>query len=499
MKRLFPINLVILVVIIAFIAFFAFGCGCTTMQKCRVNQTISPLQFGLTEAKTGEERYNVLLRTHREAQKRGVGVSYAWIKSIDLTIPVNATSIPIAYRTDFAGVTIRVENKQKGLYLFTMTSKMTPVTVSGREIDYRDYSNNSALWSGDKLLVISDQTPWVENRRGHDYGATRKDIVLVKKGTGMNNPVQKYSTSSSSPAGAYRDVTNSSKIVFKNIKFERTANSTQKTYLVRIENQYGVELSNITINTPDGTGLYGDRAVYIVNCIDVKLSDITINGTYSLPGAYGYGISLDNVYDFRVDNLYARANWGVFGNNNVNRAYLKNCDFNRFDIHCYGRDVSFENCNFVDLYNQFSSVYGNVSFKNCTFNGFRPILIESSYNAYTAFDATFEGCVFNFDKEHYSVVDFSGFGKEVNTRPELREKCLPNVTIKDCKVNLSGGQKKWYVYNTKKTKEYKGLFSHISKVFIEGVSTNGDTLGFVVFSKTIETVNDIELNTSFKQ
>ena len=172
---------------------------------------------------------------------------------------------------------------------------------------------------------------------------------------------------------------------------------------------------------------------------------------------------------------------------------MKNCDFNRFDIHCYGRDVSFENCNFVDLYNQFSSVYGLISFKKCTFTNFRPVLIESSYNAYTAFDVKFEECVFNFDAEHYSVIDFSGFGKEINSRPELREKCLPNVTMKECSVNLIDGQKTWYVYNTKKTKDFDGDFSYISKVVIEGLSTNDNTAKMETFSLKVKTENNVEL------
>lgn len=467
--------------------------GCKSISSCCGKRDVNPLQYGLNSAKTGEERYNVLLKTHKEAQKRGVGVSYASIKTIELVIPANATSIPLTCRTDFAGVTIRVENKQKGLYLFSMSSKLTSVTVSGREIDNRSFVNNQALRSGVKLLVISDKTPWVENRRGHDYGATRKDIMLVKNGKGKNGTVQSYSTPSSAPEGKYRDVTNAPKTVFKNVKFERTISSTEKTYLVKMENQYDVELSNITIKTPDGTGLTGDRAVYIINCLDVTLSDITINGTYSKKGTYGYGISLDNTYNLRVNNLYARANWGVFGNNNINMAYLKNCDINRFDIHCYGRDVSFENCNFVDLYNQFSSVYGNVSFKNCTFTNFRPILMESSYNAYTAVDVKFEGCIFNFGNEHFSVVDFSGFDKEVNSRPELRAKCLPNVTMKDCRVNLADGQKTWYVYNTKKTKGYDGVFSHVSKVVIEGLSTDGNSSKMEVYSLKVKTANNVEL------
>ena len=479
----------------AFLALIVLFCTarCKVISGFCVGQGVNPLQYGLNEAKTGEERYYVLQHTHEEAKRLGVGVSYDGVKTIDLTIPAKAKPIPLTHYTDFAGVTIRVDNNQKGLYLFTLSADLKPVNVSGEEIDSKDFRNNPTLYSGRKLLVITDKTPWVEKRKGHDYGAMRKDIMLVNNGRGSNEPIQSYYTNTTVPECYYCDVSGVPKIVFKNVKFERTSSSTQKTSLVKIENQYGVELANVTINTPEGTGLYGDRAIYIVNCADVEFSDITINGTYSLPGTYGYGISLDNVYDFRVDNLYARANWGMFGNNNVNKAYLKNCDFNRFDTHCYGRDVKFEKCNFVDLYNQFSAVYGKISFKDCTFTDFRPILIESSYNSYTAFDVSFEGCVFNFNEKHYCIIDYSGFDKELNSRPELREKCLPNVAMKNCQVNLTNGVKKWYVYNTQRTKAYDGIFAYVSEVEIKDVTTNRSNAQMEVYSHKIKTANKVNL------
>ena len=483
----------------AFLALIVLFCTarCKVISGFCVGQGVNPLQYGLNEAKTGEERYYVLQHTHEEAKRLGVGVSYDGVKTIDLTIPAKAKPIPLTHYTDFAGVTIRVDNNQKGLYLFTLSADLKPVNVSGEEIDSKDFRNNPTLYSGRKLLVITDKTPWVEKRKGHDYGAMRKDIMLVNNGRGSNEPIQSYYTNTTVPECYYCDVSGVPKIVFKNVKFERTSSSTQKTSLVKIENQYGVELANVTINTPEGTGLYGDRAIYIVNCADVEFSDITINGTYSLPGTYGYGISLDNVYDFRVDNLYARANWGMFGNNNVNKAYLKNCDFNRFDTHCYGRDVKFEKCNFVDLYNQFSAVYGKISFKDCTFTDFRPILIESSYNSYTAFDVSFEDCIFNFDDSHSSLIDFSGFDKEVNSRPELQAKCLPNVTIRNCHVSLSDGLKKWYVYNTKKIRGFNGKFDYISKVVTEGSDELYSQME--LYSHKIKTTNKVEVSNNIKQ
>lgn len=475
-------------------------CSCNVIKHIRDDgQTINPLQFGLNDAKTGEERFYVLKKTHEEAQRLGVGVSYAGIKEIELEIPKGAKSIPITHFTDFAGVVFQVENKQKGIYLFSLTAKISPVEVSGDEIDNRDFSKNKVLKSGDKLLIINDKTPWVEKRRGHDYGATRKEIMLIKDGRSSNGPVQSYRTPSSNPEGYYCDVANSKKTIFKNITFDRLQSSTQPTYLIKIDNHYDVELSDITINTPEDTGLYGDRAIYIANSLKVTIKNITINGTYSQTEEaeygkkYGYGISLNNVYDFYAYNLYARANWGVFGTNNVHKAELKKCDINRFDIHCYGRDVSFKECNFVNLYTSFSSVYGLLSYKNCTFTDCKPVLTGGSYNAYVGYDVCFENCTFNLSKNNNSIIDFSGFCTDENSRPELKKKCLPNVTVIDCRVNVADGMKKWYIYNTKKTGNYDGRFYYISNVVLKGVKTNNEAVKMDIYSKEIRTANSVKI------
>lgn len=469
---------------------------CARIPMNRVNHFLNPCQFGLNEARTGKERYYALQRTHDAALKMGAGVSYTGIKEIVLDIPADAKPLPLTHYTDFAGVSIVVNNNKKNFYLFSLSSKLFSVKVDGREIDNKDFSGNSILKSGKKLLVISDKTPWVEKRIGYDYGATRKDIMLVENGKSENGPMQSYCTSASIPDCRYCEV-EGSKIVLKDVNFSRTNNSTKKTYFVKIENQYNIELSGIRITTPEGSGLYADKAIDIANCANVTLKDVTINGTYSLPKQYGYGVSMDNVYKLEVDNMFARANWGVFGNNNLQRAILQDCDINRFDIHCYGKDVRFENCNFEDLYNQFSSMYGEVVFENCIFTKFTPVLIEGTYNAYTAFDVVFENCTFNIDKNHTTIFKVYGFSGRENSRPELKQKCLPNIDLRDCRVNVSEGVDKWYVYNTNNLSDYEGRFSYISKVRVERLSTNMKERTISVFSNNINSVNKIQLQLDY--
>jgi hypothetical protein len=231
----------------------------------------------------------------------------------------------------------------------------------------------------------------------------------------------------------------------------------------------------------------------MLNCVDVTLDGISINGTYSLPKRFGYGVSLDNIYNLQVKKMYARANWGVFGNNNVNKAILQDCDINRFDIHCYGKDVSFENCSFVDFYNQFSSMYGLISFKHCTFTRFTPVLIEGTYNAHTGFDIVFEDCTFNLDKDHTSIFSIFGMSKKENSRPELKESCLPNISMLECRVNVPDGVEKWCIYNTSKMNGYEGAFSYISKVIVKRLSTNAKPETMNVFSKFVNTKNEVRI------
>lgn len=478
--------------VLFFIFFFLlYSCSSSLPLNSR-SGTLNPLQFGFNDAKTGEERYYVLQRTHKEAERLGVGVSYVGIDEIKLVIPKGAKPLPITHYTDFAGVTIQVENQQKNMFLYSLSADIKPVDVTGEEIDSRDFSKNETLKSGVKLLIVNDSTPWVENRPGHSYGYTRKEIMLLKKGKSGNDPVLSYRTTTSKPIGFYCDISNSRKTVFKNVTFTRTANSTAITYLVKIENHYDIELSNITINTPDGTGLYGDRAIRIINCLKISMADVKINGTYSQPKdaaygtKYGYGISLDNTYDFYAYNLYARAHWGVFGNNNVHKATLEKCDINRFDIHCYGRDISFVDCNFVDLYNSFGSVYGLLSYKNCTFTNCKPLLIDDTYNTYVGNDVYFENCTFNLNKKKNSIIYFRGYIVAENPRPELKEKCLPNVTMINCRVNVTSDMKAWYIYNTDKVANGEDGIGYLSDVIITGLITNDENVRKEAFSRLIK-------------
>ena len=466
--------------------------GITVQQRTFARQFVNPINYGIKNAKTGEERYNILLKCHEDAIHRGCSISYNGLRTLELEIPSNPKSIPLPPFVDFADACIKVKNNQKDFYLFEMKSDLEPVEVNGTQIDCRNYQAVKSLRKGLGLLVIKDNSPWVENRRGHNYGHTRRDIVLVENGVGKNGPISSYSTESSKPAANFRPVSKEAKII-KNIRFKRSKGSTYKTYLVHITNQYNISLERITIVTPDDKEKYGDVAIRMTNCYDVELSEVSIYGTYSQERKFGYGISLNNVYGLHVKNMYARAKWGVFGTNNLQNVKLEDCDINRFDIHCYGRNVRAENCKFSGLYNQFSSIYGRIDFEGCEFKNFVPVLIEASYNAYTPFELMWNNCVFYIDEQHNYLMTLSGVPRQVNSRPELNRKCLPNIAIKGCKVIVKKGTKEWYIVKTGGV-NYKNSFDYISEIDIKDIMLVGDkNAKFKVFSEYVKTTKNINL------
>ena len=452
-------------------------------------ECLSPLSYSILDATSGVERYRALERCHRDAVKRNAPISYAGIKTLDIEIPAGAESIPLPDEVDFAGVQLNVLNTQRGFVLFTSTKGSSPVQVTKASIDSGVFADDAEFSKGLHLLIIEDGTPWVKNREGYDYGATRRDVLVVEDGVAKNRVTSPYDNECSSPKTSFVQV--GSQKTYRNLKFGRDPKSTKITYLFAINNSYDVTISDIAIKTPQDNDLYGDAAIQIKNSAKVRMADITIDGTYSQSGKYGYGINLDNVAMFSGERIHARARWGVFGTNNMNGAVLRDCDINRFDIHCYGKDVSCYDCRFSDLYNQFSSVFGDVYFEKCTFTNFIPVLIESSYNAYTPFDLTFKECTFNLTAKRNYLMTLFGLEASHNSRPELSRKALPNITIKNCTVNLAEDVKDWYIINTGRV-SYKEPLDYIKKIEVNRLKIAGN-IDYRIFSTELETTEPLKL------
>lgn len=405
---------------------------------------LSPNDFGLTRARSGEERFRILYKTHTAAVAAGVNVSYAGIKRIDLEIPQDAVSIPLTEKNDFAGVEFRVHNTKKNFCLFIYSPKSTAVTVSKRDIDRGDFRSYSQLARGRVLLAVSDEKPWVENREGYKYGHVRKDILLLKNGLAQNKTVMPYNNSNSSHSCAFYPMRINGMTV-SNVSLQRSENSTFKTYLMNVSGVDGLKLENVSIHTPENQG-ESDVAITIKDCTNVTFEKVRIDGTYSRSDHSGYGVSMNNIWNFKVRKMYGHGNWGVFGTNNVNVASFEDSDINRFDIHCYGRDVSFKNVTFRDKYNQFASVFGTISFEGCTFIDFRPIVNGPSYNAYVEYDVVMKDCVIRQSQGKVVLIDEGYIDNRVNSRLELSHRCLPNIDISNLTIQVGEEVQKAYLF-----------------------------------------------------
>lgn len=457
---------------------------------------VTPLEYGLNDANSGEERYYALKRCHEDAVKNGYNISYQGIKEIMISIPHDATTLPLPDETDFSGVKMVIDNHTKHFRLYSMqgTSEVIEI-VNNKTIDSGDYSSNEMLSRGLKVVFLQDETPWINTRLGYNSSEVykRKDIIVVKNGKAMNKPIMPYDNANSKPKVWYSSFTANKKVI-KNMEFIRTASSTFITSPLALRFMYNVEISNITVETPKESSIEsGDACFIIEDCARITMNNIKIDGTYSTPKLTGYGIRLLNVYDIRINKLSAHGGWGIFGNYNVNQVTLKDCDVNRFDVHYYGKDIKSVNCIYRDLYNQFASVYGDVIFKNCEFINTIPVLMESSFNAFTPFNLIWKNCTFHLTKNKNYLITLFGVPEPYNERPELRRKCLPNITIKKCKIYLDDDVEKWQVVRTQGV-AYKDSFDYITDVTINNVKVmSNEEKPFEMYSEELRTTRRVNI------
>ena len=179
-------------------------CLLSVVHNTVYSQTITPFQYGLKDAQTPEDIYRVLLRTHQAADSCGGIVSYAGIDTLCMTIPADAQSIPLQKNNDFGGTVFIVNNGSKELFLFQYSPAAEPILVYDtlalcHAIDSGNFRNIPGLAEGDWLLRIVDSTPWVDRRRGYQYGHYREDIMILHNGISYDTTAMPYSFGGSRP------------------------------------------------------------------------------------------------------------------------------------------------------------------------------------------------------------------------------------------------------------------------------------------------------------
>lgn len=456
-----------------------------------IAKSLNPLDFGLSDAQSGEERFDVLRRCHEQAKTLGLDVSYIGIDSVMITIPLGAKPIQISKRTDFAGAKLKVANNSQDMFLFILAAEdVKPISIIGGQIckgktikELEDIDNC--------LLLVEDQTPWVAKRKSSGKAFYRKDIITVKNGKLLNAPIASYVTAQSMPKCSYWIISNDKKF-FKNLKFVRTNDSNYKTRLIKCLYQYYLEISNIDVYTPPNDVLYGDGIISVQNSCKIRLNEIKIEGSYSKTDVYGYGVTMSGDYDVEIVDMYGHANWGVFYVDNTQKVRLKNCDVNRFDCHCYGKDFELKNSILTGSHSAYGSMFGSITFENCKFNDTDALGLRQGYNANTPFDVYFKNCEFILTQQHECIIRINGLSNEINDREELSRKSFPNLHMKNCKVRLREGQTKWYLFVTGKIR-YEGTIDYLKAVDVDGLEVEKQSnLDFA--SGKINTTDTLSIN-----
>ena len=479
-------------------------CLLSVVHNTVYSQTITPFQYGLKDAQTPEDIYRVLLRTHQAADSCGAIVSYAGIDTLRIAIPADAQSIPLQKNNDFGGVVFIVNNSAKELFLFQYSPAAEPIIVHDtlslcHAIDSGNFMNILDLAEGDWLLRIVDSTPWVDRRRGYQYGHYREDIMILHNGISYDTTAMPYSFGGSRPTLFARrlDSVDTCPFSFGNIILMREQASTFATYLVQLENLPQASLRNIVVVTPHSDKLAGDDAIiYIYNSANVSIDSLTIWGTYSRLNHSGYGLLLGNLRNTHIRRLKALTDWGVFGTNNLTETTIEYSEFNRFDIHCYGRDVTFEHCLLRNGYNQFSSVFGTIAFSSCTFDNFTPVFIEDTYNAYTNFLLYIDNCRWYPTAKRYVLFDGGNIDSPLNSRMELQSPALPNIFIGNLDVFSKGSIRHLELFHLKGNERHAHTHQAPERILLQNVIMHGNpSTKLILSNKKVNLTEEVKLET----
>ena len=476
-----------------FLALLFLGCASVAAQ-------VNPRDFGWKDALSGVKKAEVLYNAHQYAVQHDTYVDYSGLKVIDIEITKNFKSIPLTSFNDFSGVTFNVKNTGKDVPLFTMTQKATKVSVAKGLLDGNDFRSIPALSKGEYVLIIQDKNPWVDQRVGHTYSHIRKDVLWIKDGKSTNRVISSYNTPEADPVCSFCKVT-SPRVFIGNFVLNRAKGSTKRTDCVLIQGAAHIRFENIQVNTPESEIVH-DATFKVEDCVDVSFENITINGTYSKSNSFGYAFNFNNVWNTSFVRVNGRGEWGVMGHNNMSDTYLSGCNINRFDIHCYGRNLYLSDC-VIDggekgWFCGGSGIYGTIKYDRCQFVNANPIYYGDSYKTYVGAHIVLNDCVFDVTSKKNAVFYTRVFNNNMNPRKGLTQKCLPNIEINNLTINVPKGVRKVFLMNLESSPAYSKSIGYIDHVTINGLIINSqDAPSKVSFSLcNVPIITDREINVS---
>jgi hypothetical protein len=265
-----------------------------------------------------------------------------------------------------------------------------------------------------------------------------------------------------------------------------------------LDNLSQATLRNIVVVTPHSNVLAGDDAIiYIYNSTNIVIDSLTIWGTYSRTNHSGYGLLLGNLRNTRIRRLKSLTDWGVFGTNNMTETTIEYSEFNRFDIHCYGRNVTFDHCLQRNGFNQFSSVFGDVAFRSCTFDNFTPVYIEDTYNAYTNFMLIMDSCQWRPTAKRGAIFVGGRIDSPLNSREELQTPAFPDFIINNLDIYSTSGIRQVELFHLTGGERRAHVFQGPERIILRSVNMQGNLKTKIILSnKSVNLLQETRIETS---
>ena len=97
-----------------------------------------------------------------------------------------------------------------------------------------------------------------------------------------------------------------------------------------------------------------------------------------------------------------------------------------------------------------------------------------------------------------------GVPEPINPREELREKCIPNISIRNCSVQLDDDVNEWFMVKTHGLK-YKGEMDYLSLIDVQGLTVSGGSNATLkIFSEKVPLKRELmvktkKINTKFEE
>lgn len=385
--------------------------------------------FGFTDS--GVDNINSLIQLFSTANNTNSKVNFEGISKVPLRIPLSYTTIQLNTSVDFKDSIFIIENNSIDTFLFSIdnSNKSSVITIDKTLLtESNTVFTSTSMGSKTGLLMVNDLNVWTY--RNGTEPQNRRDLLSIINGKSENSVIATYNNEASNPQCTFVELPIQN-IEISNIKVIR-ANSSKITKFISLSYVNNITFNNIQIDTIlDSNSPNSEDSIFSVYySANISLNDIKVLNTYSST-LYGYAFLFDTCYNISFSNIIATSDyWGVFGCNKLNKVSLDNCDINRFDIHCYGKDILITNSVIRDLYNQYSSIYGYIKYENCRFYDSYVCLYDSSYNAYTKHRVVLNNCeIFNSKQSTISLFVMGDFLVTQNARPELGIKYLPEVQI----------------------------------------------------------------------